>query len=439
MLHIRENLNEEKNFADNYDMTPTEAIEWMLNRVSMTKEDYNDLIGKKAKFRAFTVSKLTSLDAIERTKELLNKTLKEGETMKEWYDRLKSDEILSKIGFSDENPFYLETVFRTNTISAYNAGRWEEIQRNKDSIAFLEYIAIDDSRTTEICSSLDGVRLPVDDPFWKEFYPPNHFNCRSQVVEVTPEEVEVFGYKESDKDKIEIPELPKGFDTPIVDAWWNVSSSMSDRVNKYGMKDLFLEKAKDLCKDKKFSDDKDGFCDEYFKVKNKLNGKKGDNIKMDNIIKQKIDIFEKNILDSWINNKIDSSNEQTIRDSFKELWISNKEYDKHYNKRLNIDKVIKNNSDYYNKTIDCLKNSDIFYMEETERIGGWDRLMFFKSEEWLILFAPNGKLLSSMPIYEYYDKIEKFLEKRILDSTDKTVKHKKIEVSYGFKRKIRSL
>jgi len=230
-------------------MIPTEAIEWMMSRASVSKDDFYNNIDPKARYRAFTVSKLTSLDAIERTKELLNKTLEEGETMKEWYDRLKSDEILSKIGFHENNPFYLETVFRTNTISAYNAGRWEEIQMNKENIAFLEYVAIDDSRTTEICSALDGVRLPPDDPFWKTHYPPNHFNCRSQVIEVSPDEVEVFGYKETEKDKIDeingVP-IPKGFDTPIEASWWDETESMKKRAEKYGIDDEIKKKKQQL-------------------------------------------------------------------------------------------------------------------------------------------------------------------------------------------------
>lgn len=251
ILHVKENLEKQKNFADN-DMIPTEAIEWMMSRASVSKEDFYNNIDPKARYKAFTISKLTSLDAIERTKELLSKTLEEGETMKEWRDRLKSDEILSKIGFHENNPFYLETVFRTNTISAYNAGRWAEIQRRKDSIAFLEYVAIDDSRTTEICSALDGTILPADDPFWKTHYPPNHFNCRSQVVEISPEEVEILGYKETDKDKIDeisgVP-IPKGFDAPISDSWWDTTESMDERAKKYGVLEGFKDKKKDLLKD----------------------------------------------------------------------------------------------------------------------------------------------------------------------------------------------
>lgn len=248
ILHIKENVENKKEFADS-DMIPTEAIEWMMSRASVSKDDFYNNIDPKARYRAFTVSKLTSLDAIERTKELLNKTLEEGETMKEWYDRLKSDEILSKIGFHENNPFYLETIFTTNTISAYNAGRWEEIQRNKENIAFLEYVAIDDSRTSEICSALDGLRLPPDDPFWKTHYPPNHFNCRSQVIEVSPDEVEVFGYKETEKDKIDeingVP-IPKGFDTPIEASWWDTTESMDKRAKKYGVDGEFSKKRKEL-------------------------------------------------------------------------------------------------------------------------------------------------------------------------------------------------
>jgi SPP1 gp7 family putative phage head morphogenesis protein len=48
----------------------------------------------------------------------------------------------------------------------------------------LHYSAILDGRTTELCRGLDGTTLPLADPFWSQWTPPNHFGCRSAVVEV---------------------------------------------------------------------------------------------------------------------------------------------------------------------------------------------------------------------------------------------------------------
>jgi uncharacterized protein with gpF-like domain len=46
------------------------------------------------------------------------------------------------------------------------------------------YSAIRDGRTSKLCRGLDGTVLPAADPFWQQWTPPNHFNCRSCVIEV---------------------------------------------------------------------------------------------------------------------------------------------------------------------------------------------------------------------------------------------------------------
>lgn len=241
--------------------------------------------------------------------------------MKEWYDRLKSDEILSKIGFHENNPFYLETVFRTNTISAYNAGRWEEIQRNKENIAFLEYVAIDDSRTTEICSALDGIRLPPDDPFWKTHYPPNHFNCRSQVIEVSPDEVEVFGYKETDKDKIDeingVP-IPKGFDAPISASWWDETESMKKRAEKYGLDLEFSKKRKELGLNL-FSPEKKSNKDKYLKTETNILRESFDKIKSDKDLSFNGEINVFDFADERVNGNYNSKTISISKNIYRDL------------------------------------------------------------------------------------------------------------------------
>ncbi len=61
------------------------------------------------------------------------------------------------------------------------AGKWVDIERDQDIFPLLEFDAVLDGRTTELCRSLNGTILPVNHPFWKTYYPPNHFNCRSTV------------------------------------------------------------------------------------------------------------------------------------------------------------------------------------------------------------------------------------------------------------------
>lgn len=76
---------------------------------------------------------------------------------------------------------WLKTEYNTAIGSAQAASGWVNIEANKDTLGILEFDAVMDSRTTEICSSLNGTRKPVDDPFWKIYYIPNHFGERSII------------------------------------------------------------------------------------------------------------------------------------------------------------------------------------------------------------------------------------------------------------------
>ncbi|WP_085473264.1 minor capsid protein [Sphingobacterium psychroaquaticum] len=88
---------------------------------------------------------------------------------------------------------HLKTEYQTAVAGAQMASKWEEIQRMKEAYPLLEFIAVEDEHTTALCRSLDGVIRPVDDSFWMQFYPPNHYNCRSTVKqhrkgEITPDD-----------------------------------------------------------------------------------------------------------------------------------------------------------------------------------------------------------------------------------------------------------
>jgi len=243
MLHVKEKEEQAQFFSDDFDVTFQEAVEFMKERLSLTPEEFYEL-DAKARFRAFTVAKLTGLDAIEKVKEKLRKAIAQGKTIKEWIEEMGEDKILKAVGFHQSNPWYLETVFRTNISTAYNAGRLMQIKRSKERIKYLEYVAIEDSRTTPICRRLDGTRLPADDPFWSIYTPPNHFRCRSTVRAIFKGTEEARRVRE--KRPKEIPQLPEGFNASPVDSWWKLSDSMEKRIIKYGIKDEILEKAKKL-------------------------------------------------------------------------------------------------------------------------------------------------------------------------------------------------
>ncbi|MEO7212646.1 phage minor head protein [Mucilaginibacter sp.] len=76
---------------------------------------------------------------------------------------------------------WLKTEYDTAIGSGQAAAQWLQIQAEKDTFPFLEYDAVLDDRTSQICIHLDGIIKAVDDPFWDTYYIPNHFGERSVI------------------------------------------------------------------------------------------------------------------------------------------------------------------------------------------------------------------------------------------------------------------
>lgn len=82
---------------------------------------------------------------------------------------------------SEQVKHWLKAEYDTAIASAQMASKWVQVQSTKDRIPYLEFDAVMDERTSDLCRNFNGVLLPADDPFWDQYYPPNHFRCRSTV------------------------------------------------------------------------------------------------------------------------------------------------------------------------------------------------------------------------------------------------------------------
>jgi SPP1 gp7 family putative phage head morphogenesis protein len=91
------------------------------------------------------------------------------------------DEALSI--YDQYNKNWLETEYSTAIGQAQSATRWEQIEQQKKELPYLQYSAVIDPNTSDICLPLDGICLPVENPFWDVNTPLNHFNCRCTVIQ----------------------------------------------------------------------------------------------------------------------------------------------------------------------------------------------------------------------------------------------------------------
>ena len=185
-----------------------------------------DAMDEKAKSRAFYVSRLAELEAVGRVKQYLIENLKDKTSFRNFVKNLDKDELLKKAGWEKDGGWYWETVYRTNTMSAFNAGRAEAFDEYEPE--FLEFIGIEDFRQTPVCAARSGIVKKRTDPFWKKNFPPLHFNCRSTVRPVYAEEAEAFGIKESAE--VSFPDAPaKGFGRNPATEWDEVTEEVKER------------------------------------------------------------------------------------------------------------------------------------------------------------------------------------------------------------------
>jgi SPP1 gp7 family putative phage head morphogenesis protein len=152
-----------------------------------------------------------------------------------------------KIEADKINKWYSKTAlnaeYNTAIAGAQMASKWVEIQEQGDPM--LEFDAVMDGQTTDLCRSLNGVTLPSSDPFWQQYYPPNHFACRSTVrisYGRTPTDRSTIVYPDKMPDMFKTNLAQTGVIFPPNHSYWNGVP-----------KDVVIDALKNLPYDSQFS------------------------------------------------------------------------------------------------------------------------------------------------------------------------------------------
>lgn len=162
-----------------------EAIRKFADLVPMTRAEY-EALAEEVRVRAFTVSRVASMQMIEAIRDEIAAALQEGLTFDAFKSRLAT--ILAKNGWAAPDPWHTETVFRTNIQTAYGHGRMEQHHRMQTLYPYGRYIGILDSRIRPNHRKLHGQIYPMSHPFWRLHYPPWEYNCRCSVEMLSEEE-----------------------------------------------------------------------------------------------------------------------------------------------------------------------------------------------------------------------------------------------------------
>lgn len=113
-------------------------------------------------------------------------------------DRKPFERFLNDVRKIDEtyNANYLRAEYNFVNASARAAAKWEEFVKDGDRYN-LQYRTQRDDHVRPEHAALDRVTLPPSDPFWRDFYPPNGWNCRCDVVQVLKSRYPVTDHEEA--------------------------------------------------------------------------------------------------------------------------------------------------------------------------------------------------------------------------------------------------
>lgn len=85
---------------------------------------------------------------------------------------------------------YLDAERNYAISAAQSAASWVDVDQDGDRYNLQYRTALDD-KVREVHREMEGITLPVSDPFWKMYYPPNGWRCRCKAPQVLKDKYDV--------------------------------------------------------------------------------------------------------------------------------------------------------------------------------------------------------------------------------------------------------
>ncbi|MGL5447450.1 MAG: phage minor head protein [Rhabdaerophilum sp.] len=193
---------------------PKEVVDYFDRRPSVPTFDWRDLAPHEHAL-AHTVAKTAGFNVLEDLRGAIRKAVVDRVPYEQFRDELIP--LLRKKGWWGEKKVpdektgelvkaqlgslrRLQILYWANVHSAHAAGEWQRIERNKEFLPYLTYVASVSERKRPLHLSWVGITLPVEDAWWRSHYPPNGWNCKCSVRQVGDREAGRL-HKQHGKDK----------------------------------------------------------------------------------------------------------------------------------------------------------------------------------------------------------------------------------------------
>jgi SPP1 gp7 family putative phage head morphogenesis protein len=87
--------------------------------------------------------------------------------------------------FRTYNVNWLRTEYDTAFATAQMGRQWNEYVADAETFPLLKYVTVHDERVRHDHKAFDGVTLPIGHSFWNTHTPPNGFNCRCRLIQLS--------------------------------------------------------------------------------------------------------------------------------------------------------------------------------------------------------------------------------------------------------------
>jgi SPP1 gp7 family putative phage head morphogenesis protein len=190
-------------------MSFAQALRHFESKRVVSKPVFDRLV-EQARARAFTIAGAANDAMLDLFRTELARQISQGGDLR-GFEKFVSERAESA-GWTPANPSHVETIYRTQVVDAYGAGRREHATQPEVLAArpYWQIRTVKDARQRSNHSAVDGYVLAADDPFWTSAYPPFGFSCRCRVTTLSAKQVKDRGL--TVRTGADISDLPdKGF------------------------------------------------------------------------------------------------------------------------------------------------------------------------------------------------------------------------------------
>ena len=131
---------------------------------------------------SFQIAKDSSGDLLRKVSPILARAIQSGMTEEEMLTEMDSA-VKSQLG-TDKVGSRVQAIVRTNVTNLFVQAQLS-VYNDPELGGFVEalqYVIVNDRRTTPFCLGYEGFVAPLNDSIWGQIAPPNHYLCRSDII-----------------------------------------------------------------------------------------------------------------------------------------------------------------------------------------------------------------------------------------------------------------